>query len=136
MRALSGAILTAVATVMLGVVAAAAGARYQDVPPGTSVRFGDTDTPLQIGLVAAVGGIFIGLGVAFVGLAHHHRRRNEELLRGFGYVPPPVSFRRAAPMTRVESPPVPVPAPTPAAPPPPKPRAARPNRKSNKKRRK
>jgi hypothetical protein len=125
MRALSGAILTAVSTIMLGVVAVAAGARYQeagpirpDGPPG-AVRFADVDTPLQIGAVASVVGILIGLGITFVGLAHHHHRRNQEFLRHHGYVPVAGVF---GPTVRV----------TPAAPRP-TPKAAPPARGSSKK---
>ncbi|HET6879261.1 MAG TPA: hypothetical protein VFI31_03865 [Pirellulales bacterium] len=83
MRALCGAIITAGALIGLGLTAIGYGLRYQN--------FGNTPNPdtkqlyaapslaiIEVTLLIALG---IGLAVAFLGLAYHHYRRHQEMLR-------------------------------------------------------
>lgn len=83
MRALCGAIITAGALIGLGLTAIGYGVRYQNL--------GDTVNPdtkqiyaapsLAIIEVTLLVGFLIGLAVAFLGLAYHHQRRQQEMLR-------------------------------------------------------
>jgi hypothetical protein len=91
MRALCGAIITAGALFGLGLTAIGFGTRYA----GTMVfnektgkwetahleHWWKMDTPLIFILVFLTFMAIIGLGIAFVGLAYHHRRRHHEMMR-------------------------------------------------------
>jgi NO-binding membrane sensor protein with MHYT domain len=93
MRALCGSIITAGALIGLGLAALGFGMRFQGMPvkheDGTfqGVYYGSPT--LTLALVVLILGVFIGLGVAFLGLAYHHERRTRERLRELGAAPPP-----------------------------------------------
>ena len=109
MRAVCGALITFGALVCLGLVAVGHGGRYRDFDYKDAdgqpqwVRYRDTDTALAVGLAFSLGLLVIGLGITFVGLAHHHRRRNEEFVREYGYLPTTPVF--GAPSRRFQVPP-------------------------------
>ncbi len=83
MRALCGAIITAGAMIGVGLSALAIGTRYAQ-PSGVtsdrplSIHLFQMDPPLIFALVFAACVAVIGLGVAFLGLAYHHHRRERE----------------------------------------------------------
>jgi putative Mn2+ efflux pump MntP len=87
MRALCGAIITAGALIGLGLTAIGVGLRYQLYPyqdknwDAQWVLFNHLDTSLMISLVVLLTAMLIGMGIAFLGLAYHHRRRHHEFLR-------------------------------------------------------
>jgi hypothetical protein len=87
MRALSGAILTAGALIVLGLTAIGIGQRYSIERPFTEdgepvlVRLSKMDRPLIFILVFLTSAAVIGLGVTIAGLAYHHVRRERELER-------------------------------------------------------
>lgn len=82
MRALCGSIITAGALIGLGLTALGFGTRFQSIPDKHAegafqgVFYGAPS--LMIILVVLLGAVIIGLGVAFVGLAFHHERRDWE----------------------------------------------------------
>src|SRR5207237_1183862 len=88
MRALCGSIIMAGALIGLGLTALGFGTRFQaihDRPAEGTFQGAFYGTPtLNLILVALLIALFIGLGIAFVGLAFHHERRQRELvhLRG------------------------------------------------------
>ena len=86
MRALCGAIITAGALVGLGLTALGIGTRYsteralrEDQTP-ILVRLSEMDRPLIFILIFLVCAAIVGLGIAFLGLAYHHARREREHL--------------------------------------------------------
>lgn len=81
MRALCGAIITAGALIGLGLAAMGFGARYHTDPSSrmTVIHFDDVDRPLAFIIVFISCVAFIGLGIAFVGLAYHQKRREHEM---------------------------------------------------------
>jgi hypothetical protein len=88
MRALCGAIITAGALIGLGLAALGFGTRYQGVlldrdSAGNVVllHLRDIDRPLIFILVFLTCAAFVGMGIAFLGLAYHHHRRHHEHLR-------------------------------------------------------
>ena len=88
MRALCGAIIAAGAMIGLGLTSIAIGTRYSAYPyldkDGVTpewVKFKNLDTSLMFSLVFLVIAAIIGLCLAFVGLAYHHQRRHQEMLR-------------------------------------------------------
>ena len=84
MRALCGAIITAGALVGLGLTAIGIGTRYtQAGPPNKDVPLSfvtitHMDGSLVFILVFLTGVAVVGLGIAFLGLAYHHARRERE----------------------------------------------------------
>ncbi len=88
MRALCGAIIAAGAAIGLGLTSLGIGTRYSTVPfplkdgqPVTEpvlVHLSQMDRPLVFVLVLLTCMAIIGLGIAFVGLAYHHARRERE----------------------------------------------------------
>jgi hypothetical protein len=84
MRALCGAIIAAGAMIGLGLTAMGIGIRYErELSTSNSgepvlVRLSQMDRPLIFILVFLTSAAVIGLGVAFVGLAYHHCRRERE----------------------------------------------------------
>jgi hypothetical protein len=98
MRAICGAVLTAGALIGLGLTSVGAGARYADYldwddpGPPKRVELRQTDTGILVAQTALVLGLLVGLGVTFLGLAHHHHQRNQEFLREYGYLPVPTLF--------------------------------------------
>jgi hypothetical protein len=97
MRALCGAIIAAGALIGLGLTAMGIGQRYSMVRMGTDngepvlVRMGQMDRPLIFVLVFLTCVAIVGLGIAFLGLAYHHARREREHLwerERHGVVPP------------------------------------------------
>ena len=103
MRALCGAIITAAALIGMGLTAMGIGQRYSMAPAYHSdrasqyqskaekaekqglsprvverVKFGDVDRPLIFTLTFLTCVALVGLGIAFVGLAYHHARRERE----------------------------------------------------------
>jgi hypothetical protein len=88
MRAICGAIITAGAMLGLGLTAIGFGTRYQtgldtrdkDGNP-ILLKFSQMDRPLMFILVFLTATAIIGLGIAFVGLAYHHRHRHYEFLK-------------------------------------------------------
>jgi hypothetical protein len=83
MRALCGAIITAGALIGLGLTALGIGTRYTmerafNNEEPVLVRLSQMDRPLIFILVFMVCATLVGLGIAFVGLACHHARRERE----------------------------------------------------------
>jgi len=83
MRALCGAIIAAGALIGLGLTALGIGTRYQMEHPATDgqpllVRLSQMDRPLIFLLVFLTCAAIVGLGIAFVGLAYHHHRRDRD----------------------------------------------------------
>jgi hypothetical protein len=84
MRALCGAIITAGAVIGLGLTALGIGTRYtrENVPAQGGdpvlVHLSQIDRPLVFILVFLTCVAVIGLGIAFLGLAYHHARRERE----------------------------------------------------------
>lgn len=94
MRALCGAIITAGALVGLGLTAIGYGLRYQNFdttlnPDTHQIYAAPSLAIIEVTLLISLG---IGLGVAFLGLAFHHYRRHQEMLR----VMPPADTNLAA----------------------------------------
>ena len=91
MRALCGAIITAGAMIGMGLTAIGFGTRYhtglenvdKDGNP-ILLHLYQMDKPLVFILVFMTITVLIGLGIAFVGLAYHHHRRQHELLHLYG----------------------------------------------------
>jgi multisubunit Na+/H+ antiporter MnhB subunit len=83
MRALCGSIITAGALIGLGLTALAFGTRFQSVAErhaeGTFQGSYYGAPSMTIALVVLIIAVFVGLAVAFVGLAYHHERRYREL---------------------------------------------------------
>ena len=84
MRALCGSIIAAGALIGLGLTALAYGIRFQafgpDVlHPDSHQIYGAPSLLLIMVVLMIVAGI--GLGIAFLGLAYHHERRQHELSR-------------------------------------------------------
>jgi hypothetical protein len=90
MRAVCGGVIAAGALMGLGLAAIGLGLRYQTYPyldeanKPQWVLFRNIDTSLMIIVVALLASLFVGMGVAFVGLAYHHHRRHHEFLREHG----------------------------------------------------
>lgn len=85
MRALCGAIITAGAMIGLGLTALGYGVRFQGmdkINPDTHVQIGATSLTVLLAILFA--GMLVGLGIAFVGLAYHHERRERERHRELG----------------------------------------------------
>ncbi|HET6574457.1 MAG TPA: hypothetical protein VFG68_12690 [Fimbriiglobus sp.] len=86
MRALCGAIIAAGAFLGLGLTALGIGTRYSgarvasDTGEPILVKLSQMDRPLIFILVFLVCAAVIGLGIAFLGLAYHHLRRDREFL--------------------------------------------------------
>lgn len=86
MRALCGAIITAGALIGLGLTALGIGTRYAMERPWNAehepylVHLTQMDKPLIFILIFLTCVAFVGLGIAFVGLAYHHHRRHHEFL--------------------------------------------------------
>lgn len=86
MRALCGAIITAAAVIGLGLTAIGFGTRYQTSLENLdktglpiSMPLSRMDTPLIFILFFLTATALVGLGIAFLGLAYHHKRRCDEL---------------------------------------------------------
>jgi hypothetical protein len=84
MRALCGSIIAAGALIGLGLTALAYGIRFQAfgpevLHPDSHQIYGAPSLLLIMVVLMIVAGI--GLGIAFLGLAYHHERRQHELLR-------------------------------------------------------
>lgn len=84
MRALCGAIITAGALIGLGITALGIGTRYS-TSLATTEKGGpviaylrDLDTPLLLIMIFLLSVAVIGLGIALLGLAYHHVRRERE----------------------------------------------------------
>ena len=83
MRAICGAIITAGAVIGLGLTALGIGTRYTyyrgpDGGDPVLLKLSMMDTPLLFILVFLTATAIAGLGIAFVGLAYHHHRRERE----------------------------------------------------------
>jgi len=84
MRALCGAIITAGALIGLGLTALGIGTRYTmeraltDKGEPTIMHLSMMDRPLIFILVFLTAAAIGGIGIAFVGLAYHHARRERE----------------------------------------------------------
>jgi hypothetical protein len=85
MRALCGAIITCGALIGLGLTALAIGTRYHTTLGNVDAKgeveplhLYQMDKPLLFVLVFLTVAAVIGLGIAFLGLAYHHRRRSLE----------------------------------------------------------
>jgi hypothetical protein len=97
MRAICGAIITAGALIGLGQTAMALGTRYAYAQPTnlerdpkveiTPLHLYQVDKPLVFIIVFLTSVAIIGLGIAFLGLAYHHRRRHHEMLRDVAIQP-------------------------------------------------
>ncbi len=87
MRALCGAVIVAGSVIGLGLTALGFGTRYHsglevtDEKGPVLLHLSQMDRPLVFILVFLTAMAIIGLGIAFVGLAYHHHRRQHELLR-------------------------------------------------------
>jgi hypothetical protein len=85
MRALCGAIIAAGAMIGLGLAALGIGTRYQiahdpkEAAPYL-IHLSQMDRPLVFIVVFLTCAALVGLGIAFVGLAYHHHRREREHL--------------------------------------------------------
>jgi hypothetical protein len=96
MRALCGAIITAGAMIGLGMTAQGIGTRYSlnqlkgddGQPVQQLVHLSQMDRPLVFILVFCTCVAIAGLGIAFVGLAYHHARREREFHRNRAAPPP------------------------------------------------
>jgi putative Mn2+ efflux pump MntP len=85
MRAICGAIITAGALIGLGLTSIGYGIRYQGkdvINENTKQLYGAPS--LMIALVVLLLAMFVGLGIAFLGLAYHHYQRYHEHLREHG----------------------------------------------------
>jgi hypothetical protein len=83
MRALCGAIIAAGAMIGLGLTALGIGTRYQDLANKYTaepafIKISQMDGSLAFALVFLTCAAVIGLGIAFLGLAYHHARRERE----------------------------------------------------------
>jgi len=84
MRALCGAIIATGAFIGLGLTALGIGVRYTGERAFTAdnepllVRLSQMDRPLVFVLCFLTAAAIVGLGIAFVGLAYHHHRRERE----------------------------------------------------------
>jgi len=84
MRALCGAIIATGAFIGLGLTALGIGVRYTGERAFTAsnepllVHLSQMDRPLVFVLCFLTCAAIIGLGIAFVGLAYHHHRRERE----------------------------------------------------------
>jgi hypothetical protein len=82
MRALCGSIVAAGALIGLGLTALAFGTRFQGITEkhadGTFQGAFYGSPTLILVLVILICSVFVGLGIAFVGLALHHERRTWE----------------------------------------------------------
>ena len=84
MRALCGAIITAGALIGLGLTAMGIGTRYTDGARCTARTAADPRPAVPDGPAADLHpgvpdrAAVVGLGIAFVGLAYHHLRRDRE----------------------------------------------------------
>jgi hypothetical protein len=83
MRALCGAIIAAGAAIGIGLTALGIGTRYaieQSQKDGEPylVRLSQMDRPLVFALIFLTCLAVIGLGIAILGLAYHHFRRERE----------------------------------------------------------
>jgi hypothetical protein len=84
MRALCGAIIAAGAAIGMGLTALGIGTRYAIEQSQTAdgqpylVRLSQMDRPLVFTLVFLTCVVVIGLGIAILGLAYHHFRRERE----------------------------------------------------------
>jgi hypothetical protein len=94
MRALCGSIIAAGALIGLGLTALGFGTRFQAVldkhPEGSTfanIYYGAPS--MTIILVVLLCAVFIGLAIAFLGLAYHHERRTWERSRALGEGPRP-----------------------------------------------
>ena len=88
MRALCGAIIAAGAMLGLGLTAIGLGTRYHTSLENRDaegqvilLKLHEMDRPLIFILVFLTTMAIVGLGIAFVGLAYHHRHRHYEFLR-------------------------------------------------------
>lgn len=97
MRPLCGAIMTAGALIGLGLFSLGYGTRYAAYAERNAdgqfredywVKFAQMDTTLIIVLLLLVAALLIGMTIAFVGLAYHHYKRNQEMLRNLGQAKP------------------------------------------------
>jgi len=86
MRALCGAIIAAASLIGLGLTAIGFGTRYHTGLDPTDIQghpiqvvLTRMDYSLVFILVFLSCTALVGLGIAFLGLAYHHRRRHEEL---------------------------------------------------------
>src|SRR5262249_52764999 len=86
MRALCGAIIAAGALIGLGISAIGIGTRYGQYQYTNAkgepewIRFWQMDTPLISIVMLLIICVLVGLGLAIIGLAYHHERRNREWL--------------------------------------------------------
>lgn len=86
MRALCGAIIACGALIGLGLTAVGIGTRYShpsSLPPHPDggpafIKISQMDGSLAFTLVFLTSVAVIGLGIAFLGLAYHHARRERE----------------------------------------------------------
>lgn len=85
MRALCGAIIAAGALIGLGLTALGIGTRYASLsnPPRPEgdpafIKISQMDGSLAFALVFLTAAAVLGLGIAFLGLAYHHARRERE----------------------------------------------------------
>lgn len=92
MRALCGSIIAAGALIGLGLTALGFGTRFGGITtqhpeggPFAGVYYGAPS--MMIALVVLLSAVFIGLGIAFMGLALHHERRVWEREQSLGEGP-------------------------------------------------
>jgi hypothetical protein len=72
----------------LGLTALGYGVRFQgmnQINDYTKAQIGATSLTVLLAILFA--GMLVGLGIAFVGLAYHHERRERERHRELGHVP-------------------------------------------------
>jgi hypothetical protein len=85
MRALCGAIIACGAMIGLGLSAIGFGTRYQtslenlDEKGIPRLHLFSVDKPLMFIIVFLTAMAIVGVGIAIIGLAYHHRRRHHEL---------------------------------------------------------